>query len=238
MKRSRKEIRARREALVEWIREKGYQPVPELARRFQVSVVTMRRDLVALKNERRITRTHGGALVDDNLRFSVFGVRVGINQERKREIGSQAVKLLTSGMSVYMDAGTTVYAVALELKNSGLQDLRIMTPSIPIAELLAEVSGIHVFLTGGNVLARQSCLVGELSEVSISQWDFDIALLGAEGIDEIGLWNSDEGLVRQHRNIIRNVDRIVYCLDPSKSSQSGPLFVCRWDPRFILISGA
>lgn len=238
MKRSIKEVSARREALAEWIRDKGYQPVPELARRFKVSVVTMRRDLMVLEDERRITRTHGGALVDDSLRFAVFGVRVGVNQEVKRKVGRQAVKLLQSGMSIYMDAGSTVYAVAQELKNSGLTNVRIMTPSIPIAELLAEASDIQVFLTGGNVLAKQSCLVGELSEVSISQWDFDIALLGAEGIDDTGLWNSDAGLVRQHRNIIRSVDRIVYCLDPSKSNQSGPLFICRWDPRFMLISGA
>jgi len=238
MKRSRQEVADRREALAEWIRDKGYQPVPELARHFHVSDVTVRRDLLQLERERRITRTHGGALVDDSLRFAVFGVRVGIHQEAKRKVARQAVKLLQAGMSVYMDAGSTVYAVAQEVKSSGLENLRIMTPSIPVAELLAEASGIHVFLTGGNVLAKQSCLVGELSEVSISQWDFDLALLGAEGIDETGLWNSDEGLVRQHRNIIRNVDRIVYCLDPSKSNQSGPLFICRWDPRFMLISGA
>ncbi|MEM6885280.1 MAG: DeoR/GlpR family DNA-binding transcription regulator, partial [Verrucomicrobiota bacterium] len=238
MKRSNKEIAARRDALAEWIRDKGYQPVPELARRFKVSEVTMRRDLKALELERRVTRTHGGALVDDNLRFAIFGVRVGVNPERKREIGKQAVQLLQSGMSMYMDAGTTIYAVAQELKTSKLQNIRIMTPSIPIAELMAEVSGIQVFLTGGNVLAKRSCLVGDLSEVSISQWDFDIALLGAEGIDDTGLWNSNEGLVRQQRRIIRNTENIVYCLDPSKSHQSGPIFICRWEPRFRLISGA
>ncbi|MEM6601756.1 MAG: DeoR/GlpR family DNA-binding transcription regulator [Verrucomicrobiota bacterium] len=238
MKRSKKEIAARREALAEWIRDKGYQPVQELARRFDISVVTMRRDLIALENERRITRTHGGALVDTSLRFSVFGERISVNREAKRRIALQAVKQLQAGMSIYMDAGSTVYGVAQEIQQCELKNVRIMTPSIPIAELLAGVSGIHVFLTGGHVLAKQSCLVGELSEVSISQWDFDIALLGAEGIDDTGLWNSDKGLVRQHRNIIRNADRIVYCLDPSKSNQSGPFFICRWDPGFVLISGA
>lgn len=238
MKRSRKDIEARRHALTEYIRDQGYRSVSELARRFEVSEVTMRRDLIALEEESSVTRTHGGAVVNESLRFSVFGMRVGVNQHLKRAIARQAVKRLKPGMRIYMDAGTTIYAVAQEVKRIGLQDISIMTPSIPVAELFAETEGVQIALTGGNVLARQSCLVGELSEVSITQWDFDIALLGAEGIDDMGLWNSDEGLVRQHRILIRHVNQVVYCLDPTKSTLSGPIFVCRWDPQFILISGA
>ncbi len=238
MKRSRQEIEARREALTELLREKGYQPVPLLAQIFNVSQVTLRRDLLALEQDHQITRTHGGALVEDNQRLATFRIRVEQNKEQKREIALRTVEMLQSGTRIYLDGGTTLYAVAQELKSSGLQDLQVMTSSLPCAEMLSGVEGIRVYLTGGHLLPRHSMLVGDLSEASIAQWEFDLALLGAVGIDETGLWNSDEGLVRQQRSVIRRSAQVIYCLDPSKSNHSGPVFICRWDPRFLLISGA
>jgi DeoR/GlpR family transcriptional regulator of sugar metabolism len=69
MKVARHIIEARREAIAKLLSKVGYVPVLEICKQFNVSEATARRDLTELESQRRITRTHGGALSDFNRNF-------------------------------------------------------------------------------------------------------------------------------------------------------------------------
>jgi DeoR/GlpR family transcriptional regulator of sugar metabolism len=237
MKRSRAEVAARREALAELLREKGYLPVRELVRLMNVSEATLRRDLSALEKDNHITRTHGGALVDYNLRFPSFQQRLEVNRDHKRAIARQAVDMIQPDTRLYLDAGTTIYEIALLIKNSQRMPLEIVTPNLPVAEVMAGVEGLRVFLTGGCLLERQSILIGPLSEVGIRSLHFDLALMSAEGFDDKGLWNSTEEVVRQQKVVLKQSSKVVFCIDPSKHAQQAEVFLGAWKPEYILNSG-
>ena len=76
MKVARHIIEARREAIAKLLSKVGYVPVLEICKQFNVSEATARRDLTELENQRRITRTHGGALSDFNRNFPPLDDRV------------------------------------------------------------------------------------------------------------------------------------------------------------------
>ena len=67
MKVARHVIEARREAIAKLLGNVGYVPVLEICKQFNVSEATARRDLTELESQRRLTRTHGGALSDFKL---------------------------------------------------------------------------------------------------------------------------------------------------------------------------
>ena len=57
--------RERQEHIVRIVDEHGRVRVGELATRFKVSAVTIRKDLIGLESDGRLIRTHGGAIAID-----------------------------------------------------------------------------------------------------------------------------------------------------------------------------
>ena len=89
MKVARHIIEARRESIAKLLSKVGYVPVVEICKQFNVSEATARRDLTELENQRRITRTHGGALSDFNRNFPPLDDRKVEDAEAKRKIGGK-----------------------------------------------------------------------------------------------------------------------------------------------------
>jgi len=129
-------VEARRSRLAELLMERGYLPVSELCEELGVSEATARRDLCALESEDRITRTYGGALGEFNATFTSFRERLRQGAEAKASIARAAVALIRPGMSVYLDAGTTSFAIAQELRRSAPEKLTIVTNNLALIETL------------------------------------------------------------------------------------------------------
>lgn len=228
MRSSQEEIRLRRERLAELLRREGYLSVAELASRFGISEATVRRDLRALEEDRRITRTHGGALFEYDELFLPFYQRQTLHQEGKRRIAKAAVSLLRSGQDVYLDAGSTVFALAEEVAERGLEGITFVTNSLPVAEVLKDLPACAVHLVGGCLLPHQLTVLGPGADLSLCLWRFDLAFLGAEAMDEEGLWNSREEIVAFQRHVCGRAERVLFLLDASKIGRRAPSFLLPW----------
>ncbi len=97
----------RRELILHTVRTGRGAEVVELARRFDVSEMTVRRDLARLAREGKLTRVHGGAMSDPEPPFAEIAVE---RLEEKRRIGRAAAALVTDGQTVIVDVGTTTLA--------------------------------------------------------------------------------------------------------------------------------
>ena len=215
------EIDGRRQAMTTLLRERAYLPVAELCRRFRISEATARRDLVALSESKSIVRTFGGAMADYDRRFAPFADRLKLAARGKRRVAAAAEALLAAEMTVFLDAGTTVFAVAERLRRRPMP-LRVVTNSLAVAERLAGVRGVDVDLLGGRLLASQSVLLGEATIRAASFYSFDVALLGAEGFDDRGVSNSTEDVVAMQRAVIARSKRHAICADASKAGVRAP----------------
>ncbi len=221
-------VEARREQLAALLKQHRYLSVAEVSRRLKVSEATARRDLASLKKEKKITRTHGGALVDFDDRFPSFSQRRNDQVAGKRKIGRLAAALCKPGGTYYLDCGTTIYVLAEILRASPRVPLTIVTCSLPVGELLAEVPGVKTFLLGGQVLHRQSLLSGEVAQRNLEPWTFDTAFLSAEAMDRHGIWNSNPVLAGLQKSVLERSRHHVFCIDRSKLGRNAPHFLLPW----------
>jgi DeoR/GlpR family transcriptional regulator of sugar metabolism len=109
--------------------------VDELAARFAVSGMTIRRDLQILADQGKVIRTHGGAAMAERISFEFdFLRRAKEHEDAKLAIGVAAAALVADGQAVLFDSGTTTLAISRELH--GKRNLTVITTSLPIASQL------------------------------------------------------------------------------------------------------
>jgi len=220
-------VKARRLRLAGLLARHHYLSLGELCDRLEVSEPTARRDLAALAAEQAITRTRGGALVEYNQKFPSFRDRLGRASAVKRRLAAAAVRLLQPRQTVWLDGGTTVYYVAEALADRRPDGLVVVTHNMPAAELLADLGDVDVHLLSGQYFRRTSLLLGPRTVAAARRWRFDVALLGVEGIDRDGLWNSLRDVVLLQRAVIRSSALSVVLADQVKFGRRAAEFLGR-----------
>lgn len=114
-------MNGRHDRIVEFVGARGEASVQELADRFGVSLMTVRRDLMLLEEGGRVTRTHGGAILTRPgvVAFS-FQERGDRCAAEKRAIAEAAARMIKPGSTVALDSGTTTLEVAITLQRREL----------------------------------------------------------------------------------------------------------------------
>jgi DeoR/GlpR family transcriptional regulator of sugar metabolism len=232
-------IDRRREELRGLIQSDGYLPVTEICRRLRISEATARRDLTAIEKNGHIGRTHGGALADYNSAFSSLVERSGRARSAKARIAVRAAARIPCSGTIFLDAGTTIQAVAKALaRRRNLRRLVIATNSLAAASVLSGAQGIELHVFGGMFLTRQSALLGESGIRAMRTWEFDAAFLSAEGMDGSGLSNSHKSIADFQRAVLGQATEIYFCLDASKLGRTTPHRVTPWRRVTALITDA
>jgi len=170
----------RREEIVRLATRLGSANVEEMSAEFGVTASTIRRDLAALHAQGRLSRTYGGALGLVAHPESGFGQRMGEAQEQKHAIARWAAAQVEPGQSLLLDGGSTVAAVAHELRSVG--DLHVTSVGLAVLAELADVEGIQLDSLGGRVRKGSESLLGPLTEVALERMTFDRLFLGADGV--------------------------------------------------------
>lgn len=172
----------RRRSILEILNREGRVLVLDLAKRFETSQVTIRKDLEALHAHGLIHRTHGGglparegALEDPSLRE-----KAKLHHREKVRIAAAAARVVQEGQVVILDSGTTTTEIARALRS--FQKLTIVTNAVNIA---AELSGtaLDVILTGGTLRKNSFSLVGPIAEETLHRLNADVLFLGVDGFD-------------------------------------------------------
>jgi DeoR/GlpR family transcriptional regulator of sugar metabolism len=222
-------VQARRDRLADLLGHHHYLPVKELCRRLGVSEATARRDLAALVGEKKIKRTHGGALSEFNDRFPSFRDRQGKAARAKAKIAKAALAYMEPGGTYFLDSGTTICAMAEAFRDHPVTPVTIVTSNLPVGEMLAAIPDVQVFLVAGQLLHLQSTLLGETAQKSLWFWKFDTAFLSAEAMNPAGIWNSQSAIVDQQKVVLEQSARAVFCIDGSKLSREAPHFLVPWE---------
>ena len=210
---------ARHQALQEFLSARGYATIEELARHFEVTPQTVRKDINALAEEGKVQRFHGGAGMVSGSENIVYDERKGICQEEKRRIGALLATHIPDGVSVCINIGTTTEEAAralLEHKN-----LRVVTNSINVASICARNSSFDVVVACGTVRHRDNGIVGASAERFIREFRVDYGIIGISGIDQDGnMLDFDYREVSVARTIIECSRRVFLATDNSKFGRS------------------
>lgn len=204
----------------------GRVSVVALARRFDVTTETIRRDLDRLEEAGRLRRVHGGAVALErgSTAEPTLAERLQQHGDAKDAIAARAVRALGKGFrgSVYLDAGTTTAAVAERLaaylaRSEGRAE--VVTHSMSIAAGLAADAGGSVTLSviGGRVRGATAAAVGAHTLQSVAELRPDIAFLGTNGVSAgFGLSTPDPEEAAVKSAIVRAARRVVVLADATK----------------------
>lgn len=203
-------------AVLDALQADGRVEVADLAQRFDVSEMTVRRDLEELERRDLCRRVHGGAIPGTSRSYEPpFSLREQREAAAKEAIAAEVVDLLGIGETVLLDVGTTTLAVARALR--GRNNLTVLTPSLPIANVLADEAGLRVICLGGVARPGERSLVGSLTLEAVRQFYVDVLVLGVGGLDtEAGLteFNVEDAAVK--RAALERSRRLIVAADDTK----------------------
>lgn len=214
----------RQSAILDLARQDGHVSVDDLARRFSVSVQTIRKDLNGLCEERHLTRTHGGAMMPSGSVNMEYEARRRLAAPEKTRIGMAAAALVPEDASLFINIGTTTEAVGEALLDHAR--LMVITNNINVANRLRLHPGLEVIITGGVVRQSDGGVVGEAAVDFIRQFRVDYAVIGTSAIDGEGaLFDYDFREVKVAQAIIANARQVILVSDSTKFSRAAPVRV-------------
>jgi DeoR family transcriptional regulator of aga operon len=203
-------------AILEALSGGGSVQVTDLARRFEVSEATLRRDLALLEQQRLLTRVHGGAVAQDVAYELPVRYRDGQHSAAKRGIARLAVASLPPGGHVVgLTGGTTTSEVARQLPADG--ELTVVTNALNIAMDLVLRPRVKLIVVGGVSRSQSYELVGPWANDVMRSINIGTAFVGVDGISAAGgLTTHDEIEARTNHAMISRAQRVVVVADGTK----------------------
>jgi DeoR family fructose operon transcriptional repressor len=207
------------------LNNKKQASVKELSALFNIGEVTIRRDLSKLEKLGFLQRTHGGAIISDNVSLEhSIKERENYRFEEKKRIGRFISQLIHNGETLMIDGGTTTYEVARMLRAK--DNLMIVTNFPKIAYELINQKRHQVILTGGELIEKTDILVGPLAEHTISQFRFDLVILGMTAlIPEEGFFVPGIRESNIKKVMIKSGKEIIVAMDSSKIGRLASCFI-------------
>ena len=211
----------RRKALADLVEQSLVVKVDDLARRFNVSAQTVRRDFEYLERRGLVTRTYGGAVArtDDNTlhlsRELAFRAREEERAVQKRAIARQAIALVEPESTVIFDASTTVLQLARALPVD--IDLTAIVNALPIAMELSRRPRVVMTSIGGTLRHTSLSFTGPIAEAALRRLFADTAFISARGLSlQRGLTEANPYESALKEMMIQNSTRVIALIDSSK----------------------
>ncbi|MBE6413200.1 MAG: DeoR/GlpR transcriptional regulator [Verrucomicrobiaceae bacterium] len=200
----------------------------ELAKHFDVTDETIRRDLEFLDAENKLIRTHGGALrIEKNEVNLPMQKRLQEKREQKQQIAQKALKYIKEGQTIFLDASSTVLALAEALPDI---DITVITNGHDCIVPIMEKPKINLIVTGGKLDRFSHSYGGFMTWQVIKKFSVDKAFFSCNGVD---IERGASEVAEFHAEFKENVlplcsERILLC-DASKLGVRSTRFFAGFD---------
>ncbi|MFN7003983.1 MAG: DeoR/GlpR family DNA-binding transcription regulator [Roseinatronobacter sp.] len=202
-------------------RRDGRVTVEGLARHFDVTLQTIRRDLSELADQGKLQRVHGGAILPSTVANIGYADRRDLNDEGKAAIALAAARNIPNGCSLFLNIGTTTEAVARALL--GHRDIMVLTNNLNVANILVDNPNCEVIVVGGLLRRSDGGLVGTVTTQAIQQFKFDLAVISCSALDDDGdMLDFDIQEVGVSQAILKQARRSSLVADHSKFRRRAP----------------
>lgn len=208
----------RQQAIARLVNQRGRMSVNQLAREYDVTTETVRRDLSTLERMGLVRRVHGGVVPPASVSLIESGIRERdqVNIEIKERIARAALDHLPPpGGTIVIDAGSTTSRLASLLPPD--HQLTVVTHAVPIAARLAGQRQIDLRLLPGRVRRTTQAAVGADTVAALSHLRVDVAFLGTNGVTaDHGLTTPDPDEAAVKRALVESGRTVVALADASK----------------------
>lgn len=208
----------RKRKILDLIETNSQVQITQLVELFDVSDMTIRRDLQDLDQRGLLKRIHGGAVSLRRQKKSIeppIMERSEDQKSEKRQIAKKVVSLIQDGEKIFLGSGTTTLAVAEELKNH--QNLTVITNAVTIINTLIPAAQITIIGLGGFLRRSEMSMIGHFTEAALANLQVDKVIIGIRGIDlEHGLTSDDLQELITDQAILKIGKEVIVAADHTK----------------------
>ncbi len=227
----------RRNKILDLLYTKGAVTSSELMDFFDVSIETVRRDLLELEKQGKISRVHGGAmLVSEMKKFIDLPSRIEDNKDNKIALCETAVMFVKDNDIIAVDSGSTAIYFAHALKKRNLK-LTVITHSVDVFEILNNEEKINVILCGGHYLKKEKAFYGTLTLDMLSRLHAGKAFLFPSAISvNRGIMDFNNELAQVQERMLYTADKVYFLADSDKFEKSALIKICDMSSNHIYIT--
>ena len=229
-------IRERRDDICRLLKEKNILSISEISSILNIPKITIRRDLDYLAKEKRLKKTHGGAIIERAKDYEPpYMIRYLEMVEQKKAIGKLAASLIPENSLIFIDVGTTLLELAKNLPAD--KNISVITNWIPIAEELGKKMFSNLFLLGGKVNCREMSIIGNYPLQFLDDFNIEICFIGLGGLSiDNGLTDYTFEEIEMKKQMIRRAKKRIVLADHSKFNRLAPIKICDLSDIDIIIT--
>lgn len=214
----------RRQEILILLKQRSSLTIHELSNYFNVSPMTIRRDLDFLAQEDRVLRIRGGVMAKELPRTDRDEFRAITHIQQKKLIARYAYEFIQERQTYFIDTGTTTLELAKLLV--GFHNITVITNSINVLYTLASSEGINLIGLGGSVYSGARSFIGQFAESALRRFYCDVGFLGIRSLSvEQGLAERNFFEADLKHLIIKQSRRTILLADSSKFDRTSPIQV-------------
>lgn len=227
----------RQKELIEMVQSTGYINANAAAKKFGVSIATIRRDLDQLEHQGLLEKKYGGAKLPPGTSANIlpFALRQSHFHSSKTAIAAAALKHIPDGATIAIDAGSTLFELALLLKEKS--NLVIISSDVISANEMLKHEKNQVYMMGG-FLTKDGSSSGDFAEDFIDKiTNIDIFLCSCDGAHpKYGISNENLNINNLKINYMKKALKTIALIDHSKFSQNAFYKMCNFAEVDLLIT--
>jgi DeoR/GlpR family transcriptional regulator of sugar metabolism len=227
----------RRSEMARLLMERGTVQIKELTGRFDVSLMTIHRDLNVLEQQGILRRIRGAVTAEKSMLVeSSYQYRARQMVDQKRRLARAAVRHIEPGNAVIWDESSTTFHVTEFIAEA--VPVTVITNALPVLERLREVQGIDLIALGGKYNRAYMGFFGIACERAIRTLKVDVALMSTTTIQGLSIYTQDEQVVRAKQAMIEVARKKILLVDETKFQFSALNFVANLsDFDSVLLAG-
>lgn len=229
----------RQNRIYEIIKNNGAVTTSKLVEMFGVSVETVRRDLIVLEQNGRLTKVHGGAVAKNDVKpYKDKRERDMEFKNEKYELALTATEFVSEGDVIGIDSGSTAVFFAEALKER-FSKLTVVTHSAEVFEILSNCGNFDVILCGGHYMREENAFYGELALGMLDNMHLQKSFVFPTAISiKNGVFDYQKDLFQIQKKVIDISDEIYVLADSSKFEKTGLLKLCDMSSEYTYVTDA
>jgi len=212
--------------IFEYLKQKQTCSFVELMQRFNVSSATIHRYADELSRRDAVTRMRGGLVFNKSEASredaSAYLDRVVSNRNGKIAAARNALSAIDEGDIIFLDSSTTVYELALLLREANFSHLTIVSNSVSIIQNFRKFPSHYVLIgLGGSYDPHLNSVLGSATMEQLSHMNITKAFISAFGVDDKNVTTNHEHQAELLRHVLDAADKRYLVVDDTKFGRKG-----------------
>ncbi len=226
----------RRQGILDLLMEAGAATVEEMSAHFDVSRMTIHRDLDQLEQEGLLRKVRGGASVQSSGQFeSDFRYRQRLAGPEKQRIAAAAASLVEPGQTIIVDDSSTAGGIAAHLAD--IRPLTVITNNLGVIQELSGAAGVTLIALGGQYSKKFHGFFGLVTDEALRSLRADVAFVSTSSIHGVRAFHQDQEVMQTKRLMLAAAERTYLLADHGKFGRPALHFFAALDRFDAILTG-